>query len=81
MRLRAVPYYYLHLFNDIGPVHDEEGHEYPDLAAALAATGTVKSDLLVVAASGVDSDDNAIVGKAIWEGRFTVAEGLCHARG
>lgn len=37
----------------------------PDLAEALAATGTVKSDLLVVAASGVDSDDNAIVGKAI----------------
>lgn len=37
----------------------------PDLAAALATSGTVKSDLLVVAASSVDGDDNAIVGKAI----------------
>lgn len=37
----------------------------PDLAAALDTTGTEASDLLVVAASGLDGDDNAIVGKAI----------------
>lgn len=37
----------------------------PDLAAALDATDTKTSDLLVVAASGLDGDGNAIVGKAI----------------
>ncbi|MFN3506082.1 MAG: FecR domain-containing protein [Allorhizobium sp.] len=37
----------------------------PDLAAALAGTETVNSDLLVVAASGLDGDEKAIVGKAI----------------
>jgi phosphoribosylformimino-5-aminoimidazole carboxamide ribotide isomerase len=47
---------------------------------ALQASGGVASlgDLSDLRRTGAA---RAIVGKAIWEGRFTVAEGLCHARG
>jgi hypothetical protein len=29
-----MPNYYMHLFNSVGPVRDEEGRDLPDLAAA-----------------------------------------------
>lgn len=46
----------------------------------LQASGGVATlaDLDALRATGAAS---AIVGKAIWEGRFTVAEGIAHARG
>ena len=46
----------------------------------LQASGGVATlaDLPALAATGAK---RAIVGKAIWEGRFTVAEGVAHARG
>ena len=46
----------------------------------LQASGGV-SDLADVAALTATGAARAIVGKAIWEGRFTVAEGVAHARG
>lgn len=51
---------------------------YPDVA--LQASGGVAdlADLKTLAAAGAA---RAIVGKAIWEGRFAVAEGVRHARG
>lgn len=50
----------------------------PDVA--LQASGGVAelADLEALRETGAA---RAIVGKAIWEGRFTVAEGLAHARG
>ncbi len=47
---------------------------------SLQASGGVASlaDLDALRATGAAS---AIVGKAIWEGQFTVAEGIAHARG
>ena len=47
---------------------------------ALQASGGVAdvADLTVLLDAGAA---RAIVGKAIWEGRFTVAEGVAHARG
>lgn len=52
--------------------------QYP--AIALQASGGVAglADLDALHACGAA---RAIVGKAIWEGRFTVAEGVAHARG
>lgn len=51
---------------------------YPEIT--LQASGGVAdaSDLAALAASGAA---RAIVGKAIWEGRFSVADGVIHARG
>lgn len=51
---------------------------YP--AIELQASGGVSSlaDLTALTATGAT---RAIVGKAIWENRFTVAEGIAHARG
>lgn len=51
---------------------------YPGVA--LQASGGVASlaDLGALARAGAA---RAIVGKALWEGRFPLAEGLCHARG
>ena len=46
----------------------------------LQASGGV-SDLTDLAALTATGAARAIVGKAIWEGRFTVAEGVAHARG
>ncbi len=49
-------------------------------AIALQASGGVAAlpDLDALREAGAA---RAIVGKAIWEGRFSVREGLCHARG
>ena len=46
----------------------------------LQASGGV-ADLADLAALRATGAARAIVGKAIWEGRFTVAEGIAHARG
>ena len=53
-------------------------HDCP--RAQVQASGGVAqlSDIPELAAAGAAG---AIVGKAIWEGRFTVAEGVTHARG
>ncbi len=51
---------------------------YPYIA--LQASGGV-SNLDDLAALRLARAPRAIVGKAIWEGRFTVAQGLAHARG
>jgi phosphoribosylformimino-5-aminoimidazole carboxamide ribotide isomerase len=51
---------------------------YPDIA--LQASGGV-ADLQDIAALAVAGAARAIVGKAIWEGRFTVAEGIASACG
>ena len=52
--------------------------EYPGIE--LQASGGVAglADLVALRAAGAD---RAIVGKAIWERRFTVAEGVAHAGG
>ena len=51
---------------------------YPYIALQASGGVSTLDDLAALRASRAA---RAIVGKAIWEGRFTVAEGVAHARG
>jgi hypothetical protein len=65
-RSRAVPRYYLNLFNSVGPLRDEEGHEYPDLESARqAALSSVRSIL----------SEEVLKGRLDLKGRIEVSDG------
>ena len=51
---------------------------YPNIALQASGGVSTIADLDQLRTTGAA---RAIVGKAIWEGRFTVAEGVAHARG
>ena len=52
--------------------------DFPNVELQASGGVATLADLDALRATGAAS---AIVGKAIWEGRFTVAEGIAHARG
>ena len=51
---------------------------YPHVALQASGGVATLDDLLTIAQAGADG---AIVGKALWEGRFTVEQALSHAHG
>ena len=52
--------------------------DFPNVELQASGGVATLADLDALRATGAAS---AIVGKAIWEGRFTVAQGIAHARG
>ena len=52
--------------------------DFPSVELQASGGVAILADLSALAATGAA---RAIVGKAIWERRFTVAEGITHARG
>lgn len=52
--------------------------DFPEVALQASGGVATLDDLVALREAGADA---AVVGKAIWEGRFTVAEGIAHAGG